>query len=183
MEPLPRFPLFRDPVAAKCFEQSDAVCTCCGRARGWVYVVPIYRKDNEERTICPWCLHSGSAASKFDCRFNVVDIQEREDGEESDLEMTRADRAVVERRTPSFVTWQGVNWQACCGRVCEYVGEAVAADLAGRWKAAVPSILKDLRGWSEKQKAELIANIGTDPAVYVFECQVCGGLKGFWDRS
>ncbi len=178
MEPLPQFPLFRDPVGEESFERSDVVCACCERGRGWVHTCGMFGPGDLDRPICPWCIADGSAAAKFEGSFNDGTIYP---AFKETPQLSKADRELVENRTPGFVTNQGVKWQMCCGRACVYIGEATAADLTGRWKSAVPSILRDCEGWSEEQKAELIASIGIDPAAYVFECQVCGGLKGFWD--
>jgi hypothetical protein len=40
-EPLPSFRYHPDPVATGSIEPSDAVCRCCGRARGYIYAGPV----------------------------------------------------------------------------------------------------------------------------------------------
>ena len=176
----PTFPLFLDPVAEGSFEPSDFSCACCNRRRGWIHTCASCGPGDNERTICPWCIADGSAAAKFDCSFNDATICPFLD---TTPQLTASDRELVERRTPGFVSWQDHGWQVCCARACAYIGEADAADLAGRWAAAIPSILSKLKDWPDADKAGLIRNIrkGGSPCAYVFRCQVCGALKGFWD--
>lgn len=180
-EPLPTFALFRDPVREKSFEVSTDVCEVCGRARGWRYVCNIYGEGDGEQCICPWCIADGSAAATFDCIFNVGDVYPL-----SAPQLTPEDRELVERRTPGFGTWQDHGWMMCCGRASVYVGEAEGAELTGRWASVVPMALKEWRfaeSYSAAEKDELIAGIykGGSPCVYVFECQVCRGLRCLTD--
>jgi len=98
------------------------------------------------------------------------------------ITMTAADAELVEHRTPGFVTWQGNHWTACCGRACIYLGEADAKDLQGRWAQAVPSMYADL-DWPADKIAEHVASFEREssPSAFVFKCQVCGKLQGYWD--
>ncbi|MBX3376186.1 MAG: CbrC family protein [Phycisphaeraceae bacterium] len=178
MEALPHFPLFRDPVKEQSFKESDEECECCGRSRGWIYSRSIYVSQGDgDISICPWCIADGSASAKFDGTFQSAGIHPY--GKNL---LSPEDVELVEKRTPGFVTWQDHGWMMCCGIACEYIGEARAEDLRGRWAAAVPSIFSD-DSWSEKEIEELVSRMGTDPAAYVFECRKCGKLLGFWDCS
>src|SRR5688572_18062713 len=101
---LPKFPLFEDPVAADVLEKSKESCGCCGNARGWIYTGPIYLEDDEP-SICPWCIADSSAASKFKCTFNDAAVISHHPGDERDP--PASEMAEVEQRTPGFDAWQG----------------------------------------------------------------------------
>jgi len=96
--------------------------------------------------------------------------------------MNPEDKALVETRTPGFVTWQGNRWLMCCGRACIYLGEADIGDLQGRWAAVVPSLFEDGDVPQEEQD-EFVRSLEGElgPGAYVFECQICHALKGYWD--
>jgi uncharacterized protein CbrC (UPF0167 family) len=96
--------------------------------------------------------------------------------------MTAEDRLIVEQCTPGFVTWQGYEWLACCGRACVYVGEAESDDLRGRWAGAVPSMFEgqDLRPDRIEEIIDAVTIEGSVCA-YVFQCRICRGFRGFWD--
>lgn len=97
-------------------------------------------------------------------------------------QLSSADHELVEQRTPGFVTWQGNHWLMCCGRACVYLGEAKAGDLQGRWKQAAAAIFEsdDL---TDSRKVEILSQIGlsASPAAYIFQCQQCRRLLGYWD--
>ncbi|HEX5829769.1 MAG TPA: CbrC family protein, partial [Gemmatimonadaceae bacterium] len=64
-EPLPSFRYHPDPVAAGSIEPSDAVCRCCGRARGYIYAGPVCAEEEFDDALCPWCITDGQAAARF----------------------------------------------------------------------------------------------------------------------
>ena len=173
---LPEFPLFKDPVGQKSIKVSDEECVVCGQRRGWVYACNMYGNVGRESRVCPWCIADGSVAEALSVSFNEGDRRS----------MTPEDVEQVERRTPSFVTWQEVHWQSCCDRACVYLGEAKEGDLVpgGRWAEAGETLFDDMP-WPAEQKAEMLAGFGrgNDPAAYVFQCVVCGAFKAFWDCS
>lgn len=179
MSVLPDFPLFPDPLREDVFEKSKKTCTFCKQARGWIYTSTIYGEgDVGEATCCPWCIADGTAA-KQGAFFHDGSIFPVLPGTP---QLTAADRELVERRTPGFTTWQDHGWQICCGRACIYLGEADEGDLQGRWAGAVETIFKD-DDFPEEEVEEMIEGIvkGGSPAAYVFKCQTCGKLHGFWD--
>lgn len=67
-ESLPDFEFHPDPVGNGAIASSDAVCSCCGRARGFVYLGPVYSKTPVAE-LCPWCIADGSACRRFDVDF------------------------------------------------------------------------------------------------------------------
>lgn len=173
---LPHFPLFPHPENEGTFEETDLACEICGKHSGVRYAAALYSSseslDSEETVICPWCISNGSAGAKG-LTFNDVSTTSQ---------MTVEDKEIVEQRTPGFVTWQGNHWLACCGRACVFLGEADAADLQGRWAAVVPNMF-DGNTLSQEEADEFIRSLAhvAGPGVYVFECQVCHALKGYWD--
>jgi uncharacterized protein len=179
METLPQFEFFPDPLREGVFELSDEVCAACGRAREWMYTGPIYGKGDNEAAVCPWCIADGTASRVLGSFFNDATVYASH-GAPSLVPQEELD--LVEQRTPGYTTWQGNQWLACCNRVCTYLGEADADDLRGRWAEAVPSALETV-SWPEADKADFVDRVrkGGGPCVYVFRCQVCGRLKGYWD--
>jgi uncharacterized protein len=177
---LPKFPLFEDPVAAEVLEKSKSPCDCCGQSRGWVYTGPIYLEDDDEPTVCPWCIADGAAAAKFECRFNDAGVISHHPGDERDPPAAEMDE--VEQRTPGFDAWQGNYWFACCGHTCVFLGDADADDLQARWAAAVPTIIANAEGAFDAPE-ELIDALeaGDSVGVFVFRCSHCGKLGGYID--
>lgn len=49
-----------------------AVCQGCGKARGFVYVGPVYSVEELNDALCPWCIADGSAAEAFGASFTDV---------------------------------------------------------------------------------------------------------------
>ncbi len=180
MNDLPTFELFPDPLGEEVIEPSEETCDLCGLARGYMYTAGHNSDspDTDEANICPWCIADGSAGERG-VTFNDATIYPYLD---TTPQMSEADKDLVERRTPGYVTWQGNRWLMCCGRACRYLGEAKEGDLRGRWSAAVPSIF-EIWEMPADHIEEVIDLIGksADPAAYVFECRICGGLKGYWD--
>jgi len=180
MDPLPIFPLFPDPVSEDVIEQSTAACGVCGRRRGFLYTGPHYGGSaaTDDLRICPWCISGGTAAGEG-ITFNDATIYPYFD---STPQMNAGDQALVEQRTPGFVTWQGNHWLMCCGRACVYLGEAKPADLKGRWEVVVRSMF-EAEGRSKQEIDEFIESMSQAEitSVYVFECQVCRSPQAYWD--
>ena len=61
MERLPTFRYHPDPIGTGSLEGSDRKCVCCGRARGYIYVEPVFSEQDLHDQICPWCIASGAA--------------------------------------------------------------------------------------------------------------------------
>jgi uncharacterized protein CbrC (UPF0167 family) len=116
-EALPTFRYHPDPVATGSVEASDAECPCCERARGHVYVGPVYAED-ELVGLCPWCIADGSAAERLGAGFADVD------GDVPDEVRTE-----IGERTPSFTGWQQERWLVHCGDACAFLGRMGQAEL------------------------------------------------------
>lgn len=162
-ESLPDFPLFEDPLRERVFKRTRLPCGVCGTSRGYLH-------NTGDRAVCPWCIADG-AAGKAGIALHVAPRG-----------LAEVDRVLLEERTPRYQSWQGDEWQVCCGKPCVYLGSAEPVDLRGRWASAVGSIFsRDPRDRVE----ELISAMDPEssPCTYVFRCQVCGALLGHWDRS
>ncbi|PTT88688.1 hypothetical protein DBR42_09270, partial [Pelomonas sp. HMWF004] len=51
---LPFFRYHPDPLAAGAIEPRQINCACCGQARGFVYVQPVYATTDLDEKLCPW---------------------------------------------------------------------------------------------------------------------------------
>jgi uncharacterized protein CbrC (UPF0167 family) len=85
-------------------------------------------------------------------------------------------------RTPSYITWQGEQWQFCCGGPAVYLGEWKEAEFGRRARdgngralferAAVDGL--DARAWGR---------FGAIGGPYMFGCPACGRLLGHFDMD
>jgi uncharacterized protein CbrC (UPF0167 family) len=174
MDKLPDFPLFADPMRERSFKRTNLACGFCGKARGCVYTGTKNGPNEalQSRPICPWCIADGSA-SRLGITFHLASRS-----------YSDADKELLESRTPAYSTWQGVEWETCCGRPCVFLGRAEPGDLRGRWAGAVPSIFSGCQLSAERVE-QLIDSMDPEssPCAYVFQCQECGKLLGNWDQD
>ena len=165
---LPTFRYHPDPIATGCVKPSDATCVCCGQARGYLYTASVYGPAELRGKLCPWCIATGSAASRYDCLFT----------DDRPLRAARLDRQTVlevSRKTPGYSSWQEQEWQVCCDDACEFHGDATRqqlADLAGERLAF------HLRRWKSnpeqwRQFVETYEPRGMT-SVFRFACRHCG---------
>jgi uncharacterized protein CbrC (UPF0167 family) len=85
-------------------------------------------------------------------------------------------------RTPGYVTWQGEEWQFCCGRPGIYLGEWKEDEFHKRAPDGDGLALfrqVDLEGLD----GELWGSLGGIGGPYVFRCPVCRRLSGHWDMD
>jgi len=179
MTALPRFRYHPDPVATGSIEESDAVCLCCGEARGYIYTGPVYAADELDQSLCPWCIADGSAAERFDAEFTDYSGV---GGWRQPNPLSDEVRREVATRTPGFSGWQQEQWLACCGDAAEFLGHAGLQELTKRWPNAIEAVRIDtgLEGaeW-EGFKRALDKDHG--PTAYVFRCTHCGRLLAYQD--
>lgn len=168
---LPNFRYHPDPVATGNVKASEAICICCGRARGYIYTGSVYGPESLRDRLCPWCISDGSAANKFDAQF-CDDHPLAEAGLPSEIV------AEVATRTPGFVSWQQEEWLVCCRDACEFHGDAPVAELKALQGDALARALVDLkcreRDWQDLLRCY---EPGGNPAVYKFICRHCRGAK------
>jgi uncharacterized protein CbrC (UPF0167 family) len=67
-EELPFFKYHPNPIATGAITIQSTLCPVCGEKRPYTYVGPFFSVEEVEG-ICPWCIKNGSAAKKFDGKF------------------------------------------------------------------------------------------------------------------
>jgi uncharacterized protein CbrC (UPF0167 family) len=173
---LPKFTYHPDPVATGSIEASAEICICCGQARGFIYLGPVYTTHEVRDRLCPWCIADGSAHHKFDVEFTGgSDIG----GNDWDR-VTDIIREEVAHRTPGFSGWQQQMWWTHCSDAAEFLGpmgyeQAVAYG---------PELLEAFNcGYSDKFRTEYLKSLDRDggPTGYAFRCRHCGALGGYSD--
>ena len=86
-------------------------CQCCKEVNKYIYDGPFYSEEEVE-VLCPNCIASGKASSKFDGIFNEVG---NEDLSKKSIEL-------VTKMTPAVNSWQSYEWIDCCGELCQLYG-------------------------------------------------------------
>jgi len=163
----PRFRYHPDPLATGAITLSDAVCACCGRARGFVYNgAPYSRQRDLGNRVCPWCIADGSAASRYKATFVSV----------SEIDLPADKRRELFERTPGYESWQGENWLCHHNDACEFHGDATREDLNALTEAEETLFLRE-NDFIEDDWADMKAS--HDPkassyGVYKFRCRHCG---------
>ena len=181
-ESFPRFTYHPDPVGTGAVVKSDAVCWCCGRARGYIYPGPAYAIEELVEAICPWCIADGSAAEKFDAQFvSHLEITRQSPPYEPDVPASV--REEIYKRTPGYPSWQGEWWLTHCGDACEFRGEMTGE----RFAALPPDLVAEhakTNGFIERwQGHEAEYRRGSGISVYEFVCRHCGAVRLHADAS
>ena len=112
---LPQFKYFKDPCGYGCIVPSNKVCQCCQKSRGYIYQGNFYTL-NQASEFCPWCIHSGHAATKFDGSFHDCVIDDN-------LVLDKENVDIVYTKTPGFSTWQAFKWPVRDGDICRFIGD------------------------------------------------------------
>jgi uncharacterized protein CbrC (UPF0167 family) len=177
-EPLPSFRYYPDPVSDGTLEASDATCSACGRARGWIATSILYSADKpDDARFCPWCIADGSAVSRFGGTFN-----------ELSADATAEARTEVEQRTPGFETWQDWDWPTHCHDGMAYLGQPRAGELR-KYPDAFEALRTELRElpWAREGNAADDFIDALDPeggaVAYLFRCLHCGTHRAIWDSD
>lgn len=176
---LPRFRYHPDPVATGAFEQQVGTCRRCGRARGWVYVVPPYAVENLRDALCPWCVADGSAAATFDATFTDLDP--------ADAQAEGVPAAVLDEiahRTPGFSAWQQERWLYHCGDGAAFLGAAGWPELADH-PEAVAQLREQAASWgfTGEDADAFVGSLDADGAstAYLFRCLHCHAHLAYAD--
>jgi uncharacterized protein CbrC (UPF0167 family) len=174
---LPTFRYHPDPIGTGSVEASGTVCAVCGKARGYVYVGPIYSEVDLDSVVCPWCIADGSAHEMFDAEFTDT-ASVGEGGEEVPEEVV----AEVAYRTPGFSGWQQERWFTHCGDAAAFLGAAGREELEGFGKGAQEAIREEARleGGEWDEYFGMLEKDGS-PTAYVFRCLHCGAYGGYSD--
>ena len=174
---LPKFKYHPDPISTGAIKESNKLCECCKKTRGYIYTSSFYAKEEVDESICPWCIADGSAAQKFDGIFSDdYPLQEAGVSEKVISEVCE--------RTPGYDSWQQAVWQVHCHTACEFHGDAEKEELVElvgksleRFLSAemiTPDIWQDILEYYEK---------GGNPALYKFKCPECSELIFTMDFS
>ena len=177
---LPEFRYHPDPLKTESIIASKAVCACCGRARGYIYVGPVYAEQDLVEALCPWCIADGSAHEKFEACFT----DESGVGGYGEWEpVSNEVLAEVAYRTPGFSGWQQEQWWTHCGDAAAFIGRAGKAELLALGTDALAAI-RESTGLPEGPEWQaFLAALDKDgsPTAYVFRCKTCGALGGYQD--
>jgi uncharacterized protein CbrC (UPF0167 family) len=177
---LPSFRYHPNPLATGSINPSTVACVCCGRARGYVYVGPVYAEEELEEKLCPWCIADGSAHARFDADFVDVDAI----GDRGTWE--KVERSIAEEvafRTPGFSAWQQERWFTCCGDAALFLGPAGHSEVIAHGPTAVEALRTEL-GWDDGPEwKNYLASLTKDgqPTAYLFRCRHCGKIGGYSD--
>jgi uncharacterized protein len=181
---IPRFKYHPDPIITGSIIESDKKCRCCRKARGYIYVGPVYyaiKKYN--KCICPWCIADGSAHEKLDASFTDAEgVGIYGNWDEVPLEMIEE----VTNRTPGFSGWQREQWWAHCQEPGQFLGRAGCEEL----KTYGPEVIKaiqDSTGLGDGEWGQLFPAFDKNgsPTAYLFRCPNCGKIGGYgdWDEA
>lgn len=172
---LPDFPYHPDPVATGSIRESDAACCACGRARGYLYVLPLYSAQDVPGRVCPCCIADGTAADRFDGEFTDA-------SELAGLPETVVDH--VARHTPGFSTWQERRWLRHCGDAAVFLRPVGIRELRGQ-PDALEVLTQEMReGFHEERHLEHFLNAldaEGNPSAYLFRCQHCDAHLAYAD--
>ncbi len=180
MRALPRFKYHPDPLSTGSVEKSDASCVCCDKARGYIYMGPVYAIEEYVECICPWCIADGSAHAKLEATFSDEAGVGGNPGWES-VPVSVVDE--VTKRTPGFCGWQQEQWWTHCGDAAEFLGRAGRRELEALWPEAIEAIRENtgLEDGPEWQRFFGALDRDGSPSAYVFRCSKCGKLGGYQD--
>jgi uncharacterized protein CbrC (UPF0167 family) len=82
-------------------------------------------------------------------------------------------------RTPGYITWQGEQWQFCCGRPMVFVGEWKQKEVLQHvQRGDAEAWLASVMGKSWNISLAELEGIG---GPYMFHCVNCGKFRGHWD--
>lgn len=179
---LPKFKYHPEPLRTGSLVQSDAVCVCCEKARGFIYTGPVYSEEEYDESICPWCIADGSAHEKLDASFTD------ESGIGGYGEWDEVPERVVEEvayRTPGFMAWQQEQWWTHCGDAAQFLGRAGRRELEALGKEALGAFRESAGLAADSDGDELFVALDKDgsPTAYVFRCRRCGQVGGYHDSD
>ena len=158
----PAFKYHPDPLATGSMKESDETCVACGRARGYIYVGPVYAVEELVDELCPWCIADGSAARKYNADFTDV-------GWGVPQGVSAAVLDEVAHRTPGFCGWQQEHWLYHCDDAAAFLGRVGYRDLE-QIPGALAMLLDD-----DDQTEAFVRSLHADGEVtaYLFRCLAC----------
>jgi uncharacterized protein len=102
---LPIFKYHSKPLETGMITNKNAICPVCNEKTGYVYEGPFFSVEEVEN-ICPWCIKSGAAASKYNGEFQ--DAASCEEG----FSKEQLEELIL--RTPGYSGWQQEYWLTHC---------------------------------------------------------------------
>lgn len=177
---LPTFKYHPDPLATGMVVKSGTECACCGKARGFIYMGPVYAVEEYNEQICPWCIADGSAHEKLDASF-ADEVGIGGGGMWDDVPEEVIEE--VAYRTPGFSGWQQEQWWTHCGDAAQFIGRAGKKELTALGPKAIAAI-QDSAGLSNGPEwDEFFSALDKkgSPTAYIFRCRKCGELGGYQD--
>jgi uncharacterized protein len=176
---LPHFRYHPDPIASGSIIPSSNRCLVCDETRGFIYVGPSFCVDDLDESICPWCIHSGAAHSRFDVEF----VDRSAVGNYGVWEPVATE--IVEEiclRTPSFNGWQQERWYTHCGDGAEFIGCFGWEELHRLGEDAVKCVAEEC-GYDNPLLEQYMRSLDRTygPTAYLFRCLKCGELGGYSD--
>ena len=153
-----------DPLKTGAFmTDQTVVCECCGKQTDVYYTGPFYSTATGDY-LCPECIASGAAASKFDGEF--------QDSESVDEVSDPSKLDELIRRTPGYHGWQQEYWLAHCDDYCAFLGypdwnDIEKAGLAAEVEETYREDINDI------DFADAVEHIKVD-SCYLFQCLHCG---------
>ena len=175
---LPHFCYHPDPFKTDVFkEDASVLCECCEQATGVYYRGSIYCTA-DVKCLCPHCIASGAAATKFDAGF-IQDADPLPPGATD----AQAKTDELFKRTPGYFSWQGAHWLTCCDDYCEFLGDVGTKELQDL--GALEEVFAEyaLRGEFAVEDMRDCLVAGGDTAGYLFRCLHCGKYKIYVDAS
>jgi uncharacterized protein CbrC (UPF0167 family) len=169
---LPYFKYHPNPVATGAIKAESTLCPVCGERRSHVYDGPFYTTESVSG-ICPWCIHDGSAAKKYDGEFQDAAMCEAVDKPEYLTELTQ--------RTPGYSGWQQEAWLSHCGDFCAFIGYAGW----GQMEPLASELASDIQGIKSKTNLsddEFVQSLDAGSLyAYLFNCIHCGHHRVAFD--
>ncbi len=178
---LPKFRCHPDPIATGSVVPSDRKCACCGAAKGYVYVGPVYAEEELEESICPWCIADDTAHQKFDAEFvDAAGIGDYGSWESVSPEVIEE----IAFRTPCFNGWQQERWWTHCGDAAVFLGPAGWKELMSYGPEAVAAFRQEVGSGRYGMDTETYLEAldrQRGPTAFVFRCSHCGKIGGYSD--
>ncbi|CNJ22051.1 hypothetical protein HB991_17330 [Yersinia mollaretii] len=171
---LPHFIYVSDEYAREIFTKGTVKCDCCEKMSDYSYIGPIHMPGTADPILCPWCIHDGSAAKKYQASFNEL----------YDGELAASIHTIVREQTPGYCTWQDLSWATHCHDACVYHGDATTEDVALASEQTRKQWMNDYamreEDWSHFMKDH---QPHSDQGVYKFICRHCNLVIFNWDFS
>jgi len=173
---LPKFEYFPDPIGNGCIVERSSTCLCCGIERAFVYVGPIYCKEDVSE-VCPWCIADGSAAEKWSATFN--------DSYNIPTGVPKQVIELIDARTPGYSTWQGNRWLYSEHDALVFVGEVTGSTLIRKDEdEKVFACREALIDWNFPSDFDLSqVVVGGQPAIYLFQDRETKHYKAYADMA